>query len=123
MNNSLEKFVYSDKDLTLKEQADLVDKYLDMQYSMLWSTFPDLQLTRSGSVLYNDSSISVGDGVKVLLLGRKDISESIKKCSGCGRPHSQEIQEWQLERMIRDAKELVPVIQKNPDYVKEKVTA
>lgn len=118
MNGILEKFVYADKDLTLKEQADLVDKYLDMQYSMLWSTFPDLKLTRSGSVLYNDSSISVGDGVKVLLLKRKELDEIVKECSGCGRPNSEQIKQWKLEGMIRDAKELVPVIQKNPDYVR-----
>ena len=91
MNNAIEKFVYADKDLTLKEQADLVDKYLDMQYSMLWSTFPDLKLTRSGSVLYNDSSISVGDGVKVLLLSKKELNGIVHECSGCGRPNSEQI--------------------------------
>jgi len=116
----LEKFVYADKDLTLKQQADLVDKYLDMQYNMLWSTFPDLKLTRSGSVLYNDSSISVGDGVKVLLLSKKDINESIRKCSGCGRAHSEQTQEWIMEGMIRDAKKLIPIIKNNPDYISQR---
>lgn len=107
MNGILEKFVYADKDLSLKEQADLVDKFIDMIYSMLWATFPDLHLSRSGSVLYNNSSMQVGDAVKLLLLPKKALEEEISKCSTCGREHSFDAKKWILETMISDSKQLL----------------
>lgn len=106
MNGILEKYVYSDEDLSLKEQADLVDKYLDMMYDMLYATFPNLKLTTSGSALHNNFEISVGDGIKLDLLPKKTIEEGLTQCSGCGREYTDDIKEWKLRGMINDAKEL-----------------
>lgn len=105
MNGLLELFNYGDRELTLKQQADLVDHLMDLFYGMLWKTFPDLGLSRSGSVYYNDSSIQVGGDVKALLLSKKDLDEVINKCSGCGRDNPQQIKEWILERMISESKD------------------
>lgn len=92
------------EDLTLKEQAIMVDDYLYLMYSMLYSQFPDLKLQCSGSALHNNFSIMVGEGVKLELLPKKVIEESINDCSDCGRELSDEHKKWRLESFIKEGK-------------------
>jgi len=74
MTDLLRKFNNGEK-LTLKEQANLVDDYLDLTFASLVSLFPDLHLWTSGSALYNEFSIGIGDGVKARLLAKKSRSK------------------------------------------------
>jgi len=103
--NTIKKLVYGDEKLTLKEQVDLADDLLDMYISMLNDTLPDVDLWMSGSVLYNSLSVGCGEGVKMELLSKKQIMESIGKCSSCGEKYSDLVKSWVLKDYIRAGKE------------------
>ncbi len=92
-------------DLTLKQQADAIDDFLDLYVGMLSDLFPDISLWRSGSILYNKFSIGADAGTKVQLLSRKHLHEDIEKCSNCGQQLSDSILPWVYEDYIRGAKE------------------
>jgi hypothetical protein len=74
MTDLLKKF-NSGKKLTVREQASLVDDYLDLTFASLVSLFPDLHLWATGSVLYNGFSIGIGVKAKERLLAKKSRSE------------------------------------------------
>lgn len=101
----LEKFNWGDEELTLKQQADLVDHYLHMTYSMLNETFPELDMWTTGSVLTNSHEIGCSEGVKTILLTKEQREKFITKCFGCGREHTVEMKKHILERMIELSKE------------------
>ena len=102
-NDIMNKMNYGEE-LTLKEQTVMLDDYLYLMYEMLCSTFPDLKLQCSGSALHNDFSIMVDEGVKLELLSKAKIEESINECSGCGREFSNDIKKWHLESFIKEGK-------------------
>lgn len=101
--NSIKELVYGNK-LSLKEQADLADDLLDIYVSQLNDLLPDADLWMSGSVLHNSLSVGCGAGVKMELLSKKQIMESVGKCSSCGSKYSDLVKSWVLEDYIRAGK-------------------
>ena len=99
----LKKRVYGEP-LNLKEQVELAEDLLDNYITMLNDTFPDINLWMSGSILYNSLSVGCNEGVKLELLSRAKIKDSIEKCSGCGRDHEAFVKKWILERYIGSGK-------------------
>lgn len=101
--NSIKELVYGNK-LTLKQQVELADDLLDVYITQLNDLLPDADLWMSGSVLYNSLSVGCSSGVKIQLLGRKNIMKNIEKCSNCGRAYDNLIKKWHLEEYIKAGK-------------------
>jgi len=104
--NSIKELVYGNK-LTLKQQVELADDLLDIYISQLNDLLPDADLWMSGSVLYNSLSVGCSSGVKIQLLGRKNILKNIEKCSSCGRELDTLIKKWHLEEYIKSGKKVL----------------
>lgn len=101
--NSIKELTYGNK-LTLKQQVDLADDLLDIYIGQLNDLLPDADLWTSGSVLYNSLSVGCGEGVKIELLSKKQIMESIGKCSSCGEKYSDLVTSWVIEDYIKAGK-------------------
>jgi hypothetical protein len=101
MTDLLRKFNNGEK-LTLEEQANLVDDYLDMMFASLVSLFPDLHLWTTGSALYNNFSISIDGKVKARLLTKKQLHDEINKCSQCGRENTPDVKQYKRQELGLD---------------------
>ena len=91
-------------EITLKEQATMLDDFLYFMFDMLGSQFPDLKLQCGGSALHNNFSIMVNDGVKLELLSKEKIKDLIDNCSECGREFDDDIKKWKLESYVKEGK-------------------
>lgn len=93
-NNLFNQWDYGDKELTLKQKAQLVDDYIDIFIRTLSTTFEELDIWTSGSVLYNHVSIGCSAKIKKQCLSKKRIEELKTKCSECGKEYDDFVKYW-----------------------------
>lgn len=93
-NDLIEDFLFDNEKSSLKRQAKLVDDCLRMTYMNLASSFTDLGLSMSGSVLDNSFSISCDPKVKKDVLSKRDVKRLMNYCSECRMEYPDFVKEW-----------------------------